>query len=475
MIDNKMDVKCEDIEPNEKDIEMKDVESQKKYYAIDLFCGAGGCSEGLIQAGFHILYSSDISDMVEETYRTRHIQLGLNQGVNTYFKRADIKDLKWRDMYNSISSLAMFKTEKCPDDIDLVIGGPSCQGFSMAGRRDKSDPRNMLFGEYVRVVSEIKPKYIILENVEGFMTMQFLGYKGITGHVYPDGSVTPDILRNELKLIGYETLEPRVLNAADYGVPQQRKRVIFIGYRQGLARPEYPTPTTSGNNRLTLLDAIGDLILDEKTRMGVCKKKTQFQVDSTNGRTPSLLTGRPIKAHELHNTELPKQTDIVRERFGLFKEGESGANLAKRIKAEGIDISDKPALIGLCKEKLGYPIETEDSVIIDLFRKSDVQEEAIDALLTKKSMRKRWASNEPSGTVVSVADDAISPWEDRTFSVREMARCQSFDDSFVFCGKRTTGGLRRRVEIPQYTQVGNAVPPLLAKAVASEIIKVLIK
>ena len=83
------------------------------------------------------------------------------------------------------------------------------------------------------------------------------------------------------------------------------------------------------------------------------------------------------------------------------------------------------------------------------------------------------SSNLPSPTVVTIADDYINPWEDRTFSVRELARCQSFDDSFEFLGKRTTGGIQRRVEVPQYTQVGNAVPPLLAKAIALEIKKVL--
>ena len=94
-------------------------------------------------------------------------------------------------------------------------------------------------------------------------------------------------------------------------------------------------------------------------------------------------------------------------------------------------------------------------------------------LLTKKNIRQRFNENAPSATVVTIADDYISPWESRTFSVREMARCQSFDDSFEFLGKRTTGGLLRRVEVPQYTQVGNAVPPLLARAIALEIMKVL--
>ena len=169
------------------------------------------------------------------------------------------------------------------------------------------------------------------------------------------------------------------------------------------------------------------------------------------------------------NMELPKQTAVVGERFGLFQEGESGASLRKRVLEEGIDISGKPALIALCAKELGF---TEDEVI-SLFREGKATEEQIDVLLTKKNIRQRWKSDQPSATVVTIADDYISPWEDRTFSVREMARCQSFDDSFEFLGKRTTGGLRRRVEIPQYTQVGNAVPPLLAKAIALEILKVL--
>ena len=108
-----------------------------------------------------------------------------------------------------------------------------------------------------------------------------------------------------------------------------------------------------------------------------------------------------------------------------------------------------------------------------MLRKSIEKSEILSNLLTKKNIRQRFAENQPSATVVTIADDYISPWESRTFSVREMARCQSFDDSFEFMGKRTTGGLRRRVEVPQYTQVGNAVPPLLARAIANEIMKLL--
>lgn len=436
-------------------------------YAVDLFCGAGGCSEGLIQAGFHILFSSDISDMVEVTYRHRHEQLGLIQGYNTWFERSDIRDLTGETIKNHISQLEIFNGQVLPE-IDLMIGGPSCQGFSRAGRRDKSDPRNMLFGEYVRVISEVKPKYIVLENVEGFVDMQFIGYKGITGIQYPDGSVTPFILRSELREIGYDTLDPKILNAADYGVPQRRNRIIFMGYRRDLPPPKYPEPTVKPNARLTLLDAIGDLISDEKIRQLVNPTPSQYQVDSHFGRTPDIH-GLPISVESPKNSELPKQTDIVRERFELFQPGETGTLLKKRILEKGIDLTGKPALAKYCADQFQM---TEDNVV-SLFKSTEASLSQIEVLLTKKNIRQRWASNQPSATVVTIADDYISPWEPRTFSVREMARCQSFDDSFEFLGKRTTGGLLRRKEIPQYTQVGNAVPPLLAKAIALEIKKVL--
>lgn len=449
-------------------------------YAIDLFCGAGGCSEGLIQAGFDIVFSSDISEMAEATYRNRHSQLGLVQGYNTWFERSDVRDLTGLFIWDKIRTLKCFTEGKkeIPNDIDLIMGGPCCQGFSRAGKRNKSDPRNMLFGEYVRVINEVKPKYVVLENVEGFMDMQFVGYKGIDicdgngkvieeGPLYADGSVTPDILKSELKRVGYHSLAPKILNAADYGVPQRRNRVIFIAYRDGQRIPSYPEPTTE--HHLTLKDAIGDCISDRSIRQRINAIKTQYQIDSQNGRTPTV-NGKPIKASAIMtNMELPNISKVVAERFSLFEQGESGSNLKKRIETKGIDISKKKHLVKLCSEKL----EMSSRKVINLFKKAKANSNQIDTLLTKKNIRQRWNENEPAATILSIPDDYISPWESRTFSVREMARCQSFDDSFVFLGKRTTGGKLRRVEVPQYTQVGNAVPPLLARAIVEQIKEVL--
>ena len=235
-----------------------------------------------------------------------------------------------------------------------------------------------------------------------------------------------------------------------------------------MRKPAYPEPTVAADHHVSLLDAIGDLISDEALRKKYNPTLSQFQKESIEGRTPTVA-GKPIKSTKETNIELSKITPIVEERFSLFRNGESGTYLKKRILEEGIDISGKPALLALCSSSMSM---TEDEVI-KLFKEGNPTEAQIEILLTKKNIRQRWDPKAPAATVVTIADDYISPWEPRTFSVREMARCQSFDDSFEFLGKRTTGGLQRRVEIPQYTQVGNAVPPLLARAVALEIKKVL--
>ena len=170
------------------------------------------------------------------------------------------------------------------------------------------------------------------------------------GPIYPDGSVTPDILTSELKRIGYDTLRPRILNAADYGVPQRRNRVIFIGYRNNLPAPTYPEPTVEPEHHLSLGDAIGDLVNDVNIRNRVTQRLSDYQRDSRAGRTPSFVTGQPISCDRRHlqNLELPNATDVVLERFALFNQGESGSMLRKRIKEQGIDITGMNSLIQLC-------------------------------------------------------------------------------------------------------------------------------
>lgn len=436
-------------------------------YAIDLFCGAGGMSEGIIQAGFDILFSNDINEQVQQTYMNRHNQLGLIQDYNTYFYKGDIRDITGDFIFKCIKNLEIFKNKEkdCPKEIDVVFGGPPCQGFSRAGKRKADDPRNFLFKEYVRVISQIRPKYVVMENVEGFLDTKLEGFIGLNGKLYDDNvSLAPDILREELISLEYNVLEPRVLNAFDFGVPQKRNRAIFIAYRNDCVEPKYPVPNEN-TKKVTLLDAIGDLIINKKLKNAINPNPTQFQIESKSGRTPNKQ-GETINSHDkLINNELSRHSKLIVERFSLFNEGEKGVDLRKRIKNSGIDLSKLPNLLSHCSKTLGL----DNDIVIEMYKQTNLSDELLNNLLTKKNMRTRLDRTKPSLTVMTIADDYINPFENRTFTVRELARLQSFDDSFVFMGKRTTGGLRRRVEVPQYTQVGNAVPPLLAKAIASEI------
>ena len=307
-------------------------------YAIDLFCGAGGMSEGILQAGFHILFSNDINESVELTYTNRHKQLGYIQGYNTVFRRADIRELTGEYILNQIRRLRFWEIEnkKIPNEIDVIFGGPPCQGFSLAGRRNADDPRNMLFREYVRIISEIRPKYVVMENVTGFMNTNLENFSGISGVIY-NSEVAPNILKKELELIGYNVLEPRILDASNFGVPQARKRAIFIAYRKDVKEPQYPI---SDQNRIvTITEAIGDLIVNNNIREKVNVGQIQYQLDSIGGRTPNV-NGRTIHSNNnIYNYELSTHSEIIRERFSLYRQGESTFNLKERIKSEGIDLS----------------------------------------------------------------------------------------------------------------------------------------
>ncbi|MEG0721655.1 MAG: DNA cytosine methyltransferase, partial [Lachnospiraceae bacterium] len=275
--------------------------------------------------------------------------------------------------------------------------------------------------------------------------------------------VTPEILKAELAELGY-TANMEILDASCFGVPQRRNRVIFLAYKSDKKKPEFPTPIEN-EKKVTLGEAISDLVSRTRNKRF---KHTEFQKNSLNGRTPSI-SGKPVALEgDYLNNELPNHSNIIVERFSLYKEGEDSATIKRRIKKEGISLDGKKALINLCAVGLGI---TADDVVAAY--ENDVTDEMIEVLMTKKNMRRKLEKNSVSPTVVTLPDDYISPYESRTFSVRELARLQSFDDSFEFLGKRTTGGPRRRVEVPQYSQVGNAVPPLLARAVAIEIIKVL--
>lgn len=513
-------------------------------YAIDLFCGAGGFSEGILQAGFEIIFSSDKSPMVKETYTNRHKQLGIIDGIDTHFELADIKDLTAESIFDKVNSLKYGEKFEFKS-IDAIFGGPPCQGFSRLGKRDASDPRNMLFHEYLRLIKDIRPKYVVMENVTGILDMQMLDFPSMTKNDYSGQHLVPYILKNELEYLGYTVLDIEVLNAANFGVPQQRNRAIFLAYRNDVEPIFYPQKMKESVN---VYDAFGDLYPDYKYT-------TEYSKNSMLGRTPSKQTHKSIERNEITNMEISKHEIAVVERFSLYKVGENRRKALDRLRSEGIDLLSKsPDLfyetlfqvnsehnIRIIKSALeNYDINKEiifndrwlnatnkqlsliyklanndtnqkdfklaiqslsrrihldfpqtlellhtikgllnKEITKDVFQKKllegDIDESAADAILTKKGIRSRLNLSKVSPTIVTLPDDYIHPYFNRILTVREMARLQSFDDSFEFLGKRTTGGSKRALETPQFTQVGNAVPPLLAAAVAKEVMKAINK
>jgi DNA (cytosine-5)-methyltransferase 1 len=200
---------------------------------IDLFCGAGGLSYGFEMAGFKVAAAVDNDPVAGETYR--------RQNPSTPLLTQDVATIRGDELLRLAGG-----------SIDVVIGGPSCQGFSTHGKRDPDDPRNALFNHFVRLVGETQPLWVVMENVKGLLT-------------YDKGRYQQEIL-SSFSRIGYRC-ESRVLLAADYGVPQMRERLFFIATRT--QNPiSFPTPTHGPADRavlsglrphVTVRDALGDL------------------------------------------------------------------------------------------------------------------------------------------------------------------------------------------------------------------------
>lgn len=392
-----------------------------KYKVLDLFSGAGGMAEGFLQAGFLIPFATDLSEQAARTYQHRHQQLGYSL---KYF-HGDINELKQPHILKNFLGNYIHQ-------IDVVTGGPPCQGFSLAGKRNTNDVRNQLIHSYIDILKQVKPKYFVMENVLGILSAESMEFQG-SKNFYKRDKVL-NILIEEFKHIGYSHVVWKLMDASLFGVPQKRLRVIFLGTRDDV-KIKLLHPKPQAENIISAEEAISDL---EQIELGSTvttyvkpKLHNTYQIQSKNGRTCSIH-GKPITATRLTNHQTSKHNQIVIERFRQLKPGENIKDMLKRL-----------------------------------------PENIAKQLHTKKNNCKKIRADKPSPTVLTLPDDLIHYNQNRILTVREMARLQSFDDSFEFLGKRTTGGDRRKCETPQYTLVGNAVPPLLAKAIADEIMNCL--
>ena len=293
-------------------------------------------------------------------------------------------------------------------DIDVVFGGAPCQGFSMIGKRALDDPRNQLVFHYVRIVSELRPKYFVFENVKGLTLGKHAEFLSE--------------LIAALGNAGYDVQSPyQVLNAAEYGVPQDRKRLFVIGARRGLSVPSYPKPR---EQRTTVWDAIGDLpdassfdelsATDEvrakwKTKASYAQRLRGLEVDPTD-----FGYRREFDSNLLTSSLRTEHTELSKQRFMATEHG----------KTEPISRFRKLPPDGLCNT---------------LRAGTD-------------SARGAFTSPRP-----------IHPFLPRVITVREAARLHSYPDWFRFHTTKWHG----------FRQIGNSVPPLLGRAVASEIVKAL--
>jgi DNA (cytosine-5)-methyltransferase 1 len=387
---------------------------------IDLFAGCGGLSLGLHNAGWKGLFAIEKNKDAFLTFKHNLID-----------KLNHFDWPKWLEKkphnINTVLSKYRQNLEALKGKVDLVTGGPPCQGFSTEGERNEEDERNGLIKSYIRFIKIVRPKIIFFENVRGF-TMEFDKNK-------TKGKKYSEYVLDKLNKGGYD-VHGKMVDFSEYGVPQKRCRFILVGVRKDLikeaqnesklffdkiysSRQEFLISKDLDINT-NLEDAISDLLKSHGTvespdsksfKAGIySKEKSRYQVFIRDGKKENEIAD----SHRFVN-----HTQKITKRFEFFLQNE--------VRNTGISLE--------ARKKFNLKKRT----IITLDGK----------MITP--------------TITSLPDDYIHYCEPRVFTVREYARVQSFPDTYEFKGKYTTGGKCRTQEVPRYTQIGNAIPPLFGE------------
>lgn len=352
---------------------------EKKLKVIDLFCGCGGLSRGFELAGFEIAGGIDFNQDAIHTF-------------NKNFKNAkglccDLSQMSEEEIRNTFGDLS---------EIDVIIGGPPCQGFSAANRNKvNDDPRNKLFFEFVKFVDMAKPKAVVIENVRGIIS--------------ENNGYAKEQIYKIFEERGYR-VNNKVLDASDFGVPQKRMRNFFVMLRDETFDFEKMKKV---ENKVTVEDAIGELYNLEQ---GINKKEYKLENEANSIYRKYLRSGN----NTIVNHEIKYPAEIVQKRISYVKQGENWQKIPVELFDNQRNNRHSSAYKRLNEKDVSVTIDTGNS-----------------------------------------HSNYFHPIYNRIPTVREAARIQSFDDSFIFEGGRTA----------QYRQVGNAVPPLLAKALADSIKK----
>ncbi len=361
---------------------------EKQLTAVDLFCGAGGLSEGFRQAGYHVLAGSDYNDAAGATFSLTHRDAKFLPGpIQTHTTRDILKAAGLRR-----------------GELDVLVGGPPCQGFSVYNhKRSVDDKRSTLYREYLRVVAGLMPKWVVMENV--------------TGMTSAGGGATVNAILKGLNKLGYN-VEYQILRAEEYGIPQERRRIVFIGNRLG--NPVvWPNKTHGHGLRpfVTIKDAISDL---PPLKNGEAPEILPYRRAPRSSYQQQMRAG--ARAITNHSAASLGTVNLVRLKH--IPQGGSWRDIPYKLLPSGMKKANR----------------------------SDH---------TKRYGRLHWEGL--ASTILTKCDPHwgafFHPDQDRSITVREAARLQSFPDRFEFQGSRTE----------QYVQVGNAVPPLLGRKIAEAI------
>jgi DNA (cytosine-5)-methyltransferase 1 len=391
----------------------------KQHSYIDIFAGCGGLSLGLHNAGWKGLFAIEKSPQAFNTLFHNLID------KKKHFDWVDWLPKTDHDINKVIENYSK-NLKGLQGKVTMIVGGPPCQGFSIAGQRNEKDERNTLINSYIDFVNLVKPDMIFFENVKGF-TMEFRDNE-------QKGKKYSQIVTKKLGNIGYN-VHGELINFGDYGIPQKRTRFILVGIRKDVKNSSIDKAKSffekvkqnkfvflqkkGLSTNPTIEEALSDLLSDNSfvetpDRKGFIsglylKEKSNYQRFARKG----------IKDNLPNSHSYAKHTEKVVERL-------------KKVQEQTFECKN-------ISEELKQKLDIHTQVLVPL------------------------KANEQSPTVTSHPDDMIHYCEPRILTVRECARLQSFPDWFEFKNKYTTGGKLRKKEVPRYTQVGNAIPPLFGE------------
>jgi DNA (cytosine-5)-methyltransferase 1 len=386
---------------------------------IDLFAGCGGLSLGLHNAGWKGLFAIEKNSDAFETLKFNLIEKKDHFAWPTWLDKSnhDIDEIL-RDHKEELINLR--------GKVDLIAGGPPCQGFSSAGKRYENDVRNGLVRSYLKFVMYVRPKVIFFENVKGF-TLAFEKNK-------EKGQIYRHYVERVLRFFGYD-VAGKMVNFSEYGIPQKRTRFILVAVRRD---DELETRSRASG--------FFDLLQDSK--FNFLKSKRLPQAPSVGMAISDLLKSNGL-------VETPDRNGFYSGKYGK----ESG--LYQRYLKKGAK--------GKSPNSHSFPVHRQKTVETFLhylnlgIRNKRIPKSVRDAMETNKHTIIPLGKKMPCPTLTTLPDDYIHFEEPRILTVREYARIQSFPDWYEFKGKYTTGGKVRTKEVPRYSQIGNAIPPLFGE------------